>query len=193
MNENKKMLREKLRLMYACMSENECASIDRLMMQRLMQEAFFCECSRVFLYASVGDEIETRKLIETLFRQGKTIALPKCEDNGIMHFYKYEGSLAAGRYGIPEPTGTEILCPMPNDIMIVPGMAFDEKGDRLGRGGGYYDRYLEKYRCITVGLCRNRMLQKKIPTEWNDLPVDYVITESSTIRCKQNGASEEAP
>jgi len=192
-NDRKKCLRSQLRAEYARMSEIDRTEVDRGLIARLMGHDLYQKCERLFLYASFGSEINTHYLIEEAYRQGKTVALPKCSRFGIMDFYQYTGVLSEGKFHIPEPMGEESLLPNPNDIMIVPGLAFDVNGYRIGQGGGYYDRYLEKHPCIRIGLCRERFILKEIPIMWNDIPVDYVITENTVYCCKKNGAPEEAP
>lgn len=193
MSERKKLLRSQLRADYARMTDFERNIIDIGLIERLMGHDLYNHCERLFLYVSVGTEINTHRLILDAYGQGKTVALPKCSSSGRMDFYRYTGALSEGKYHIPEPVSDEVLEPKPNDIMIVPGLAFDVNGYRIGQGGGYYDRYLAKHSCIRIGLCRERFLLKEIPTMWNDIPVDFVITENAVYHCKNNGASEEAP
>ena len=192
MNNPKSALRLRLRAEYAALDEAYMNTVDASLIARVEAFSLYKNCDRVFLYASIGTEINTHDLIQHSFLTGKTVFLPKCQSKGVMDFYEYEGMLAVGRFGIWEPTGTQCAIPEPNDLMIVPGLSFTADGVRMGQGGGYYDRYLEKHPCITVGLCREQFLRKEIPTSWNDLPVDYVITEADVYECK-NGASEEAP
>ncbi len=188
MTDPKALLRVQLRKEYEALeySYKKCADAD--LIHRLKAFSLYRACNRVFVYASVGNEIDTHALIHDAFSEGKAVFLPKCHGKGIMNFYRYTGELTVGRFGIPEPTDNECVFSAPTDLMIVPGLAFTKEGIRMGQGGGYYDRYLEKYPCITIGLCRDAFLKKELPTAWNDLPVDYVITETTVYECK-NGAS----
>ena len=188
MSNPKDLLRKQLRDAYSNLEESYRNGVDARIIQRLIDFFLYRKCNRIFLYASVGTEVHTRDLIYSAYAQGKIVALPKCEPKGIMHFFLYDGELTVGRFGIPEPKSDLCLCPEENDLMIVPGLAFTRDGIRMGQGGGYYDRYLEKYPCVTIGLCRECFIQKEIPTEWNDLPVDYVITETMVYE-RKNGAS----
>ena len=192
MNDTKVELRKCLRSEHQSLTEHERLISDSRLISHLLGHDLFINADRIFLYASVGCEIDTHSLIEHAYRTGKTVALPKCESSGKMAFYQYTGKLIEGKYRIPEPCGMDLLFPNNRDLMIVPGLAFDARGYRIGQGGGYYDRYLADNRCITVAMCRKQFLLKEIPVEWNDLPVDYVITETAVYDCK-NGASYEAP
>ncbi len=81
--------------------------------------------------------------------------------------------------------GPKDFCPevMP-DLILVPGLAFGQKGQRLGRGKGFYDKYLSQYRGIKVGVCFSLQLEQEIPTEEHDEFLDYIITEDKIINCK---------
>lgn len=188
MSDPKALLRSQLRKDYSSLTDQYKIDTDRALVNLTMKFPLYQSAERIFLFASIRNEINTHDLIFHAFSQGKHVFLPKCHTNGHMEFYAYDGSLSVGRFGIYEPTGTQCISPCPNDLMIVPGLAFTPNGLRLGQGGGFYDRYLEKFPCITVGLCRNRFIRKDLPIAWNDLPVDYVITETTVYTCK-NGAS----
>ena len=188
MSDPKALLRTQLRKEYASMEASEMNCTDERLIARVLQLPCYINSERVFLFASTGSEVNTHDLMNQAVLDGKTVLLPKCQSKGIMEFYEYDGNLKVGKFGISEPTGVQSIVPSAADVMIVPGLAFTPKGLRLGQGGGYYDRYLEKHPCITVGLCREQFLKKELPTEWNDLPVDYVITETAVYQCK-NGAS----
>lgn len=185
MNNAKHELRTRIRAEQKLLSAQVRESMDERLIQNVLGNDLYQECDRIFLYASVGTEINTRSLIRLSNEAGKIVALPKCRAEGIMDFYRYTGKLAEGKYRIPEPTGSDVLYPQSSDIMIVPGLAFDVAGFRIGQGGGYYDRYLSKHNCICIGLCRDQFLMEEIPTMWNDIPVDYVITENAVYNCKK--------
>lgn len=90
--------------------------------------------------------------------------------------------LASGKYGILEPMNS---CPKLNqaeiDLALIPGVCFSQDGSRLGRGGGYYDRWLETYYGVSIGICRNQFLQLQIPTEAHDQKVTHILTERAIL------------
>ena len=192
MNDIKRELRNQIRAEQRSLSDASRNEIDERLIQNVLGHDLYRNCNRLFLYASAGFEIDTYSMLQRAYKDGKEVALPRCQSDGIMDFYRYTGELKEGMYRIPEPTGNQIMYPNESDVMIVPGLSFDKRGYRIGQGGGYYDRYLSKYDCICVGLCRERFLMKELPVMWNDIPVDYVITENAVYNCK-NGASYEAP
>ena len=120
--------------------------------------------------------MNTHALIDELVAEGKTILLPKVIDDEHMELRRYTGrqDLQEGAFHIMEPVG-ELYEGVP-DVILVPGMAFDAKGHRLGRGKGYYDRFLERSNSVrTIGVCFDFQKVAEVPTEKHDLSVDEII------------------
>lgn len=139
----------------------------------------------VFCYLGVGTEPDTRAVIARALSDGKTVALPRVVGKGHMEarLISALSDLTEGTFGIPEPSqDTETLDPAETDLAIVPAAAFDREGYRLGRGGGYYDRYLARFGGVSVGLARERLLRDAVPREAHDRPVDILITECGVIK-----------
>lgn len=138
----------------------------------------------VALFSPLPDEIDIAPLAARL--GDVRIVLPRVEDTPQgeprMEFYDYRpDSLAAGAYGIREPQGGE-ACPAADiDVMVVPGMAFTRDGRRLGRGKGYYDRYLARdgFRAWCIGVCFDCQIVDDLPCEAFDRRVDEVVTGRS--------------
>ncbi|MEM9348358.1 MAG: 5-formyltetrahydrofolate cyclo-ligase [Planctomycetota bacterium] len=133
----------------------------------------------VFVYVSSGSEVRTHELIAALLEQGKAIAVPRVlSEPGVMQpvlIHKLD-DFAPGRFGIPEPTTREPFHETP-DVTLVPGLAFQQTGARLGQGGGYYDRYLAQHPATyKIGLCFNEQLADKLPIGEYDICMDEVIT-----------------
>lgn len=181
---SKSALRAKIRAMINELDEAYIKSSDEGIMRNVLSMQEFRSAGVVFAYCSVGRECATRGIIENAAKQGKTVALPRSAPQGVMDFADSSNGLHRARFGIPEPdAGLPALEPGAGDVMIVPALCCDAEGRRLGQGGGYYDRYLERYpRTVTVCICRERLLQEKVPTEWNDKPVAFVITEKRIIK-----------
>lgn len=142
----------------------------------------------VFLiYVSFRDEVDTKELIEYLLSSGGKVAVPRCYDNGRMEFFVISSleNLRTSAYGILEPEDDERfrVTDFENSLCIVPGLAFDSSGMRIGYGGGYYDRFLEKHEnMISVGFCYDSLIEKSVLTEKHDRKVDYIITEKGIMR-----------
>ena len=143
----------------------------------------FRSAHTVFAYLCVDRGCDTRRIVDHLLQAGRRVALPRSRGGGIMDFALYDGKLDEGVYGIPQPPEeAETAEPGEKDFMLVPALCCDRRGVRLGHGGGYYDRYLAEHRVATACLCRERLLLEKVPKDWNDFAVNYVITEREIIK-----------
>lgn len=176
----KRELRLKKRVELGSLSEEYIAASNAAIQARLISLPEYVSAKQVFVYCSVGREVATHGIISHALSSGKTVALPLCSDNSRMSFKQIAdiSELQAGKFGIPEPLSeASELTPAPGDIMIVPALCCDERGNRIGHGAGYYDRYLANASCFTVCLCRKQMLEKQIPIETTDVKVSLVLTE----------------
>ena len=131
------------------------------------------------LYYSLPQEVDTRRIMRRRLAEGKRVYLPQTSPAGKMRMVRFEGSrqLAKGPYGILEPTGSTVLDKRMALPILVPGLAFDRRGHRVGYGGGYYDRYLKNYPGLKVGLCYEACLLDEIEVDPWDQPVDILLTE----------------
>ena len=139
----------------------------------------------IFIYVSYGNEVGTHELIRDLLAQGRSVVVPLIMGEGIMEARRINSfdDLVPGRYGIFEPQVSQALESMP-DLCIAPGMAFTRHGDRLGSGGGFYDRYLSQHAKLTVvGLCYDLQLVDQLPRQEHDQKLDLLVTESGVIHC----------
>ncbi len=143
----------------------------------------FKENKVIYLYLSYQQEIPTRKLIEFAWKEEKTVAVPKVLDKEHMEFFKITSweQVKSGYKGIPEPFGELELVDEPG-LMFLPGLVFDHNRNRIGYGGGFYDRYLddnESERYYKVGLCYDFQLVENIPAQAHDEKVNEVISVST--------------
>lgn len=138
----------------------------------------------VLAYWSTGREADTHAIVEKLAEQGKTVALPVSRPDGQMSFFEYTGRMKTGLYGIPEPEDGRPVIPEKGAVIIVPALAFDAGGFRLGQGGGYYDRFLAANEVFAVGVGREELLLDKTPAEPHDRPVNVLVTETRILRLR---------
>lgn len=141
---------------------------------------------RFLLYCSVGSEVETRRLIARLIAQEKTVSLPLVDSDRLYlcprHIQNLEG-LVVGAHKIPSPPAdAPKLAPELIEVAVLPGVAFDLEGWRLGYGGGYYDRFLARSSALRVGLAFEAQIVEKTPQELHDQRVDVIVTEGRVIR-----------
>jgi 5-formyltetrahydrofolate cyclo-ligase len=132
----------------------------------------------IMLYSALPDEVPTQTLMAELVAQGKTVLLPRVinEKDMELRCYTRPQDLHKGAYGILEPTGERYTDYEAIDVAIVPGMAFDAEGHRLGRGKGYYDRFLSRVPYLyKIGLCFSWQIVDRVPCDEHDMVMDEVI------------------
>ncbi|MBI5455285.1 MAG: 5-formyltetrahydrofolate cyclo-ligase [Deltaproteobacteria bacterium] len=159
-----------------------------LIQRRLIDSPFYAVARALLLYSSFSNEVLTDEVFERAIRDGKEAAYPRVLRGGGRHlaFFKVKSlkELAPGSYDIPEPAEREERAFAGSfDLVVVPGVAFDEKGGRLGYGKGYYDRALSGVRCPIVALAYDfQVLKEEIPVEPHDVRVSAIVTEKRLIR-----------
>lgn len=137
---------------------------------------------------SAFPEVDTWKLIEELWRQGKRVAVPKCAPKTRqMTFYEITSfdqvEVVYMKLKEPIPERTTKMEASQIDVLIVPGVVFDTRGYRIGFGGGYYDRFLSKYFGPTIAMAFDSQVIAQVPVEQYDLPVQMIMTETKRIEC----------
>lgn len=192
MDEMKQALRRSARRIRQGLSTEMLRASDAAITCRVLASEAYGAAKRVFSYYSMGAEVSTHEILADAMARGKTVALPISGPDGVMEFYRYTGNLRPGRFGIMEPCSGRLLVPEAGDLMLVPGLCYDRHGHRLGHGAGYYDRYLKRCQCVTMGLCRDVCLMDRLPRDETDIPVNYVVTETRLLE-KECGTSEEVP
>ncbi|MBR6894045.1 MAG: 5-formyltetrahydrofolate cyclo-ligase [Bacteroidaceae bacterium] len=145
--------------------------------EQLERHPLFQQAERVLLFHSLPDEVDTHALIEH-YKDKKTIILPTVVGDELeLHLYDPSSTTHEGAFHIQESSGP--IIPETEygtiNLAIIPGVAFDQQGNRLGRGKGYYDRLLPKLTCYTIGICYPHQFIDKVPHEPHDIPVDEVI------------------
>lgn len=176
------------RTLLRCRSEMDQAawqSASRQAQQRLMSLEIFAQAGCIALYAPIRNEVDTRLLFEEALRLGKRVLYPKvCGDEMRFHEVTATDDLEQGSFGIPEPcvAGAGYM-PDEADLIVVPGVAFDLNGHRIGFGKGYYDRCLFGLRKqpVLVGLCHDFQLLEQIPSEGHDIRMQYLVTDQRII------------
>ena len=138
------------------------------------------EAQTIMAYYSLPDEVNTHALIDELVAEGKTVLLPKVMGADTMELRRYTGraDLQEGAYHILEPVGEPFTDLSAIDLILVPGLAFDAAGHRLGRGRGYYDRFLHSKNrpyCVKIGVCFDFQKVDEVPVDAHDIAMDKVV------------------
>jgi 5-formyltetrahydrofolate cyclo-ligase len=153
--------------------------------ERLFSVPGFVDAGTVLAFSSFGSEVPTAPILDRLHRQGRRVALPRVRAEAMeARGYRPGDPMTVARFGALEPVEGERLAPEEFDAVIVPGLAFDRQGFRVGYGGGHFDRFLERVRAdaLTVGICFAIQLVDRIPTEAHDIAVRWVVTDEEAIR-----------
>ncbi len=183
--DDKRALRARIRALRQSLSPEERAEAGRLIEQRVIDMPEYESASVVLLYASTDEEVDTEGLIDRAAAEGKTVLLPRIEGETLaLHRILGREDLSPGPYGIFEPRLTlPAVSPSEVDLAIVPGVAFDEHGHRLGMGKAFYDRLLPQLgAAFTAGVAFDVQLVPEVPYDPHDKRVDAVVTETRLIR-----------
>ena len=178
---NKKELRQFIRNEKRQYSSSKLEELSLSVLSRLNENEHLQKAKMILMYYSLPDEVNTHQYIDYLLALGKKVLLPEVIDGENMVIREYTGKhdLKEGAFHIMEPIGS--LFPEEKyqeiHLAIIPGMAFDQQGNRLGRGKGYYDRFLQKIpQAYKIGICFPFQLVDEIPTEETDIKMDEIMS-----------------
>lgn len=179
-NLRKQMLQRRSRLSLESESQMNEAVFFRLMNLKELDRA---NVSSVYSYVSCRREVDTKRLLSCLLEQQIPVAVPRVTGKDMEFYYLNSlNQLKAGYMDIPEPDDTCIKACDSNSLVILPGLAFDSKGGRLGYGGGYYDRFLEREpNHKTIGLAFDFQMVLQVPQEAYDKTADIIITPDKVL------------
>ena len=180
--EEKKRLRRVMRELESTLSDRYKAQSSQSIARHLLAMPEYQTAETVFCFVGTSREIDTRAILSDALASGKTLCVPLCTDQfGIMELRQITSlsELISGSYGIAEPPADAPLVAIDQvDLAILPCVTCSHEGARLGKGGGYYDRFLSSYRGGTILLCREKLIRAEIPVEPHDMPIPWVLTET---------------
>lgn len=184
----KRQIREDIKHLRSKQSFKEKVIKDKKILNRLEKLTAFKKAKKILFFAATQSEIDTFPLLEKYLKK-KTCLLPKTDvKTKTLLLYPVDAlsELYVGPYNILEPKPKhKPLQPKNLDLILIPGIAFDKKGYRIGYGGGFYDRLLKKTNCPAIGLAYEFQIIDNVPGEPNDVPVDMIVTEKRTIKIKK--------
>ena len=181
----KNEIRRKIKELRVIMPLAEKLAAAEEVFERLEHTAAFMLADRIMMYHSLPDELSTRAFL-TKWSGRKKFYLPRV--NGVnLEVLPYEESrLELGSFHIEEPSGHDITDPSEIELVVVPAVAYDRKGRRLGRGKGFYDRFLSTTKATKIGVGYEFQLVDELPVEAHDVPMDMIVTQHTTIIVKTN-------
>lgn len=182
----KAKLRGDLKKRRITMPERKKTALDAKIQNRLMNLWAFRQADTILTYVSTPIEVDTKRMIEAALKMGKTVAVPRCKSaERQMNFYliKSLNELSPGTFGVLEPLSDtrKPFTDFNNSLCVVPGLAFDVNGYRLGYGKGYYDRFLRNYTGTTIGICYDDNIKERLPHGKYDVAVQMLITEKEVL------------
>ena len=177
--EEKRALRRKYSALRSSFTKEERSEKSKAICENFLSTKAYEHSDTVLLYYSINSEVDTTGLIDVILKSNKRLALPVCRENGEMHF-RYISSredLTKGFFSAPEPKkDCEEYTSARHPICVIPAIAFDKQGYRLGYGKGYYDRYLTDPSIVKVGFVYDELFVDTLPRGRFDIACDLVIT-----------------
>ena len=164
--------------------------MDNKILDKLYESEYYRKSKKIFIYISYDSEINTKGIINKALEDNKKVYVPRTEfKNRLMDAVEIMSldNLVESDFGILEPSIKEpYIDPNELDLIVVPGVAFDKQGGRMGYGAGFYDRYFKKINkdIIKLALAYEFQTLEKVPMNELDIPVDCIITENEVISCK---------
>lgn len=178
METEKKTIRKQYKSIRNNMAPGQVKELSERICANVIASPQFLEAERIFAYYPLENEVDVRKIVREAWRQGKQVAFPRVSGEEMFYFEASDFlKLHPGTFGVMEPVETYPV-EWESGLMLVPGVAFDRKGNRMGFGKGYYDRYLSEHPgCTRMGIAYECQVGDQIPAEETDMPLHYLATE----------------
>ena len=173
----KKELRKWIREQKRAMTPQMVAQASAELAQKLFATSFYQNADTIYGYLPYNQEVRTVPILERALQDGKRVAVPKVYGDSMRFIYLEDlTQVAPSEMGIPEPILDEPVAEDSTALVLMPGLAFDKNGNRMGYGGGFYDKFLAAEPAHpTVALCYGFQMVDAIPTDYYDIPVDLVL------------------
>ena len=174
---NKQELRKAIRTRKRAMTEEEIEQRSRCLCRKFLESAAYRDCRTLYGYLPYNQEVRTVPILEQAIADGKLVAVPKVYGDDMKFIYLTDlTQVSKGYAGIPEPIADGPVARDETALVLMPGLAFDPQGHRIGYGGGFYDKFLAaEPNHPTLALCYDFQLLPELETEEHDIPVDTVL------------------
>jgi 5-formyltetrahydrofolate cyclo-ligase len=183
LEKQKSELRAKIRARLNGISAAGREAASRKLCEKLKERSFFQNAATVLFFAPLPDEADVWPLLQDALDMGKTVALPHF-DTALQNYAarrvkNLQSEIVTGQFWVREPKSNCAKIPLDKiDLILVPGVAFDLRGNRLGHGNGFYDRLLAEFRGVKCGIAFDEQIVKEVPAGKPDVPVDFILTPS---------------
>lgn len=185
--EEKKAFRQEIKNRWKALEETYLQEASKTICDAIRQLPEYQQAKTVFCFVSMERELNTSTLLDAILADGKTLVVPRVLAMGKMALHPITSldTLKKSRFGIPEPAeDTPTVSPQDVDFTVVPCLSATLAGARLGRGGGFYDRFLADYTGNTALVCFHQLLLESVPMDSWDVPLPVVVTEKGIWRAK---------
>ena len=187
MEKLKSGLRSQIRAMLKNVPPEKCKLDSAKLCVKLKEQPFFHEAGSILFYAPLPGEPDLWPLLEETVITEKIIAKPRFDSAGknyvACRVKDLQNEIAIGRFGVREPNSNCRAIPLNDlDLILVPGIAFDRNGHRLGRGKGYYDRLLEMFNGKKCGIAFDEQIVEEIPVGSHDVKMDFILTPTRCVK-----------
>ncbi len=191
----KNAIREKHKKKRNAITPDKKRELDTKICNRIISLVSFRFAETVLLYAPVNSEIDISPVAEAALAAGKRVAYPRCIPGSLemeFHYISSLDELTPGTMNILEPSADarkldlEDVDARNKCLCVIPALAFDKRGYRLGYGKGYYDRYLSRFDCVRAGVIYSELLTEKVPNGRFDLKVDFIVSERGVVLTNEN-------
>lgn len=174
---DKKMLRRQIREQKRLMTPEQILTASRILAEKFLATPQYAAAKTIYGYLPYNQEVRTELILQQAINDGKRVAVPKVYGDEMQFIYITDfDHLAKSEMGIPEPIDDGPIASDPTALVLMPGLAFDAQGHRVGYGGGYYDKYFSKEPGHPmVALCYDFQMMPQLETEAFDIPVDMVL------------------
>lgn len=188
---SKENVRKEILVVRKVLSTEELIEKSKSVTERFLSTDLYKNANTIMAYIDFRNEVQTEKIIKTAIADGKRIVIPisivETRQLVLSEIINYDSELEAGAYGILEPKEEYLREVKPEivDLVLIPGVAFDERGYRVGYGAGYYDRFLERVRtdASKIALAFELQMVDYAHEDSHDVPVDIIITEDRVLKC----------
>lgn len=190
--------RERIARAVSGLTLEQRSDYSRAALRRLLDMPQYREAGMVMAFISMDDEVQTRRLMEDALDSGKRVAVPKVNTaERVMEAHEVTGlddDFRPGTLGIPVPATRRLVSPSDLDFIVVPARAVDFDGNRLGRGGGYYDRYMSSdgFRAFKCAVVFDTQILPEVPCDGHDVKIDAAATEARLLCFAEDGGSGQS-
>ncbi len=180
----KNQIREQNKIKRRAMDKTQVAEKSKRAAKAFLQSELYKNARQIMAYLPLGNETDTSEIIDAAFGDGKRLVLPVTDHKTgeiTPCVYEKDTKLTKGAFSVTEPSKIVPADMSKTDVVLVPGIAFDLSGNRVGFGKGCYDRLLKDTAAVKVGLCYDYQICPEIPADEHDVRMDLLITESGAI------------